>query len=569
MIRIKHSCSHLLTMLIAVFACGLLFSLPAARADSQPPPSPTAESLRLGERIYREGILPSGEPMQAVVKGDIAVPGTSFSCVSCHLRSGLGSFEGGVITPPTNGSKLFQPFGMAYKRVVVEEKYYPPHQKRPAYNDESLATALRGGVNPSGQDMNPVMPRYQLKDDDMALLIAYLKTLSAEHSPGASDTTLSFATVITDDVRPDEYEAMLAPLEQYVRHKNNMIQLFKTQKRSERMAAVMLESSELMYKKMTLSRWFLKGSPDTWRNQLEEYNRKEPVFALLGGISHGDWKPIHDFSEAHRIPSLFPQTRFPVVSDSDWYTLYFSKGYYQEGEGAARYLNTKAESIHDRKIVQLVRESREGAALSTGFDKTWHDLGHPAPTTITLKAGEPVTKEFLQQMLAHEQPAVVMLWDGPGTPATLDILATLTPRPETVIVSSGYLDSGIWIIPEHARDFTYITWPYLLPQGEEKFKLNIDSFKSNMPSQHVNETGIRQTYITTQILTQALMDLRGNYYRDNFFDVIGMMKDQNVPLYERLSFGPGQRYASKGCFIVQLSKGIKPELIRKSDWVIH
>jgi hypothetical protein len=42
-----------------------------------------------------------------------------------------------------------------------------------------------------------------------------------------------------------------------------------------------------------------------------------------------------------------------------------------------------------------------------------------------------------------------------------------------------------------------------------------------------------------------------------------------VPLYERISFGPGQRYASKGCYIVQLSDGDRPELVRKTDWVVH
>ena len=63
--------------------------------------------------------------------------------------------------------------------------------------------------------------------------------------------------------------------------------------------------------------------------------------------------------------------------------------------------------------------------------------------------------------------------------------------------------------------------------------------------------------------------MKGNYYRDNFLDAIGMIDDLEVPLYVRLSFGPGQRYASKGCYIVQLSKGEKPVLVRKSDWVIQ
>ncbi|NVN92318.1 MAG: ABC transporter substrate-binding protein [Desulfuromonadales bacterium] len=549
----------------------VLFGISLSNSSAEPTKENLApqEQLRLGERIYREGILSSGESMQAVIKGDISVPGTSFACVSCHLRSGIGSYEGGVVTPPINGSRLFQPLKMEYKRSETDQKYFPTVLVRPAFSDETLAKALRRGIDPTGKTLNPVMPRYILGDTDMALLISYLRTLSAQFSPGASDTTLNFATVITDDVPPEQYEAMLAPLEQYVQHKNSMINLFKKEKRSERMAAVMLNSAELMYKKMTLSRWMLKGAPETWRSQLEEYYRKQPVFALVGGISHGDWKPIHDFSEAHQLPCLFPQTDFPVISESDWYTLYLSKGYYQEGEGAARYLNNRDELSKGGKVLQLVRASHDSQALSQGFLETWRELGHDTPVTIPLNAGQPVSKEYLQQLLEKAKPAAILLWDDAGALSLLEQLATDVTHPVIAIVSGTQQKTNLAAIPEKARVFTYITFPFRLPQDEQRNSIYIEPYKKNPKTDDAVDPILKRSFIATQMLTAALMDLRGNYYRDGFFDVIGMMADQKYPLYERLSFGPGQRYASKGCYIVQLGSGAKPDLIKKSDWVIH
>jgi hypothetical protein len=73
------------------------------------------------------------------------------------------------------------------------------------------------------------------------------------------------------------------------------------------------------------------------------------------------------------------------------------------------------------------------------------------------------------------------------------------------------------------------------------------------------------------MLTEVFMHMKRNYYRDHFLDVFDMMADQTYTVlnYPRLSFGPGQRYASKGCYIVQLTEGPNPELMPKSDWVIH
>ena len=53
------------------------------------------------------------------------------------------------------------------------------------------------------------------------------------------------------------------------------------------------------------------------------------------------------------------------------------------------------------------------------------------------------------------------------------------------------------------------------------------------------------------------------------FDIIDTSMLVVSSPFERIGLGPGQRYASKGCHIVQLSKGDRPELVGKSDWVIH
>jgi len=63
--------------------------------------------------------------------------------------------------------------------------------------------------------------------------------------------------------------------------------------------------------------------------------------------------------------------------------------------------------------------------------------------------------------------------------------------------------------------------------------------------------------------------MKGHFYRDRLLEVVDMMQDETtIPLYPRLSFGPGQRYISKGCYIVKLGSGATPKIIRASDWVI-
>jgi hypothetical protein len=79
------------------------------------------------------------------------------------------------------------------------------------------------------------------------------------------------------------------------------------------------------------------------------------------------------------------------------------------------------------------------------------------------------------------------------------------------------------------------------------------------------------SYFIGWFLSTALMMMESDYYRDFFLDGIDMMNDEVYAIanYPRLSFGQGQRYASKGCYVVRLGKGEQPALEPLSEWVIH
>ncbi|MBK7293749.1 MAG: amino acid ABC transporter substrate-binding protein [Holophagaceae bacterium] len=557
-------------------ALGLLTALvaPAAPPKQAAPAAktiagyPEAKALALGQRMYREGLQSDGKPMQSVVSGDIPVPGTIFTCVSCHVRSGVGSYEGGVVTQPTNAAKLAVPRFQKYPNLLPEERKNLRVQTpaaRPAYTDETLATLIRTGIDSGGREVNPIMPRYDLNDTDMALLVHYLWNLSPKLSPGVDATTIHFATIVTDDVSEADQQAMLVPLKNYVARHNVHPNGF-----GNRMY-MSLGGREMSgaFRKLDLAVWRLKGAPATWDRQLEAYLAKAPIFALLGGISNQPWQPIHAFCERHSLPCLLPITDLPVISDHDWYTQYFSKGYYQEGQAVARYLNSLDDPAPRARILQIVQDGPQGRDLAQGFDEAWKELEQSPAKVVRLKRGETLTAAALAEILKKEQPTSLLVWLGPEAFAPLQAVTEQAGRPTFAFLSGRLLGTQVTHVPEAIRPWALIAWPYRNPAEELPVTRYAYALMAGLKDPRLETRISTRTYSMLQLFQFALADMDRNLYRDNFFDRIGMQRDFILPDYLRLSFGPGQRYASKGCYIMQVSAGPEPKLVPKSEWVIH
>jgi cytochrome c553 len=278
-----------------------------------------------GERIYREGVFPSGRPLQGERDAGLSVVGEAAACVSCHRRSGLGAWEGQSVVPPIIGAYLFRPGARN-----VDDPNLPHIQgyvrHRDAYTDATLARAIRKGIDQSGRKLSYLMPRYNLDDAAMAALIAHLKSLTPGDVPGVVGDVLHFATIVTPDADPVARKGMLDVLEQFFADKNA----------GYRGNAPPLQSRRgIMYRvnrRWQLHVWELSGPPESWDRQLRAKMAATPVFVVISGIGGRIWAPVHQFCEREQVPCLLPNVDLPVVAENNFYPVYYSRGVLLEAD---------------------------------------------------------------------------------------------------------------------------------------------------------------------------------------------------------------------------------------------
>ena len=426
----------------------------------------TAAAAARGRRIYRDGVLPSGRPVRAVVAGEaggggtegvaggaggggaegVAVETARLACAGCHRASGYGGVEGGTLVPPITAPALFggrQPapaelLGKLYREELAQASWTRLRSaavaQRPAYTSETLAAAVRRGTDPRGRALDPLMPRYELDAGAMADLAAYLRTLSAAPASGVDAAVIHFAVVVAGDVEPERRRAMLDVARAFCAAKNG-----DTRRQLSRPPASPGYRDELRqtWREWALHVWELRGPEATWGAQLERSYGAQPVFALLSGIATGAarWRPVHEFCERREVPCVFPNTDLPVVSPPGAWTLYLSAGLALEGRALARHLvelggsgqaaGRVVEQAAER-VVQVYRDTAPGHTAAAALREAMAGAAAPVHVEeLVIGADAPAPAAALAARLDGRRPAAVVLWlDRRDAAALLPALVT-------------------------------------------------------------------------------------------------------------------------------------------------
>jgi hypothetical protein len=473
------------------------------------------------------------------------------------------------------------------------------------YTDAGVSKAVTQGINIGGLEMSVLMPRYALSNKELRILTVYLKQLSQLYSPGVTKDEVHFATVITPDVDPERRRILLRVLERGFTQKNGSTMLGG--KRSGRRH--MVTAAELVLgteRKWVLHIWNLQGAPETWPKQLQEFNQKEPVFALLSGISGSTWQPVHDFCEQNRIPCWLPSVDLPGDSLENNYSLYFQRGVMLEAEVLANYLVDDPTKLPQR-VVQVFRDDSLGLGATSSFSNAMKASGIIVENRV-FKGDLPSLRKAFEGLNSQD---AVMLWLN-GT--DLSLLNAISV-PKATFYLSGRMSGGEKLaLADQWKLNAKMIYPYELP---EKRQINLNYFHSWMRFNQIpieDEPLQAEAYFALDFMSDTMTEMLDNVYRDYLLeraesmlsrsetgkseqrdrvrqvmrwstrvprikksDMVdaGDQKDEPVQtvaksttIYPRMSLGVAQRFTSKGAYIVKFDDTIKNKIVPQSDWIV-
>jgi cytochrome c553 len=567
------------------------------------------EELRAaGQAIYLEGRLPSGKSLTGSRFGT-KVTGKAAACVVCHRRSGMGSVEGDELVAPITGNALFQTKGQVVAMMdPVRGKVM--NQNHEPYTDEQFMHAVRKGMHPAGRMMNELMPRFDLADSDMLALTTYLRTLSVDVSPGAEEHMVHLATVVAPGVDERRRRAFLDTLLATVSQKNGSTQPGKRH---------MVSAAEFGMKterNWDMNIWELKGEPSTWRAQLDEFYQAQPVFAIVSGISESTWAPVQEFCEAQKVPCWFPSVDLvPAGAEKSAYSLYFSRGVALEAAVLAEHFRHQEKQKRPQRVVQFVGAGEAGENAATTFAKAMEGTGIKVETRV-LSAD--VAASYRQNIDGLKQRDALVLWLDEHELGNVQASAL----PLASLYLSGSLSGGERAsLSDQWKLAVHMVYPYELPQ---KRGSNLAYFRTWINQRQIpliDEPMQSEVYFSVVYFSDTVTEMLNNLYRDYLIERAENMlskrelrkaeeetherqsirsryvqllnaekskangtqgntnravvtpqenlgKRTGTTVYPALGLGPGQRFASKGAYIVKFASNGEAGLAAESGWIV-
>jgi len=217
------------------------------------------------------------------------------------------------------------------------------------------------------------------------------------------------------------------------------------------------------------------------------------------------------------------------------------------------------------------REEGGGRVLARNFRRALQENGTADLLDRPVRAKKKLTPAFWKSLLEEERPSALVLWLGDEDLRALESANTRAGTVRRLFLSYTLLGENPRLPANGFRDRIYLTYPFALPQAAQPHVYRARAWLRSRGVGGAREERLRlNTYFALSVADHSMMRLAGNFFRDYFVECVEQETEStaNPGVFPHMSLGPGQRFASKGCYIVRPSTGTQGGLEVASGWLV-
>jgi ABC-type branched-subunit amino acid transport system substrate-binding protein len=480
------------------------------------------EAQQRGKQIYFEGTSPSGGEITAIVGDEAALlPGSAMPCSSCHGSDGLGRPEGGVTPLDIRWTELIKTYGHVHH----------DGRRHPAFDDAGVARSVIAGVDQANNVLDRSMPVYQMSQQDIDDLVAYMKVLEFDADPGLSDDTIRIATLLPlSGPAAATGDVMRRVMEGYFAEINDNGGIFG--RRIELLAVPMGQT------------------PDASVNTLREAFDAEGIFAVVGAYSIGYDEALLGYLRSDNVPLVGPFTLDPGDAFIDANAYYLFSGF----DDQARVLADRAlvDGAAANKIVIAGQQTaRAEQLLRAAIDRVRKAPGDVEANVETWIPGEFNAAEFAGRIADNNIEALIFLGGQAELDALLGELADRNSAPRIYLLSS-LVSRPMLDLPAAFDKRVFIAYPTtsqdVSPRGREDYARIAE--RQSLPREHIQAQ--LASLAAAKLLVEGLRRSGRDASRTRLVESLEQLYNFDTGVTPPLTYGPNRRIGALGAHIVSV-----------------
>ena len=460
-----------------------------------------------GRQIYQTGESSSGVPIVANL-GDsqTGIPGAALVCLNCHGADGHGEPEGGIYPSVVTWSALTRPYVARLEGG----------RRREPYNERLLRRAITMGIDPSGNPLNRAMPRYNLSQQDLDDLIAWLRKIGTDLPPGVTETSIRVGVLLPPtETFAELNRAVSATLAAFFEQLNS--------------------SGGLYSRRIDVRTVAAPSDPQQRMAALQKLMEREEPFVVLNVWMEGAESELRPSLSNVSVPVICPMTVAPPITEAPFSNVFHLYSGLRGQVSVLANLHRRRSGVESALTAVICRESGRSRKLA---DVVSSSLVGSNPSVVPVD--DQAATESLARRMKQDEVRVVFLIDYGDVERQLLREAAQIGWLPAIFASGSLTGREVLDAPEAFQGRIMLAFcgsGGTLGASDERFREFVERHKLA----DMDAAVVQDTYASASILVKALTDAGSDVRHATLIESLEQMHEFNTGVLSPVSFGPNRR----------------------------